>query len=202
MRVSRHYSDHHIKEDNLETRVAVYEDQIRGWFHDPARILQKASDHAGFVLLLIAVNYVESYAIFRRGEDSNRQSRDFFLDAFKEIFFSEAEDSRILDDAIDEFYDQVRCGLFHAGITRGKVVLTELPRAVDIEVNNQTGKVVRIKIDPHKLLDEVEDHFSSYVMRLRDPNEAELRKNFDKAWNLTRVKDCCKEGAAKRRVRL
>jgi len=34
MRISRHYSDHHVNEDIFETRLAVYEDQIRGWFHD------------------------------------------------------------------------------------------------------------------------------------------------------------------------
>jgi len=185
MKISRHYSDRHINEDIFETRLAVYEDQIRGWFHDQARILEKASDHAGFVLLLVAVSYIESYAIFWKGEDSRGRSREFFRDAFKEVFPIEAEYPETLDSAIDELYHQVRCGLFHIGITRGKVVLSgRFDRAVDLKVDNETGEVTRILINPHKFLDTIEEHFSSYVMRLRDPREKFLRENFDKAWNL------------------
>lgn len=66
MRISQHYSDHHVKEDIFETRLAVYEDQIRGWFHDQARILEKASNHAGFVLLLIAVSYTSHLTLYEK----------------------------------------------------------------------------------------------------------------------------------------
>jgi len=184
-RISRHYSDQHIKVATFETRLAVYEDQIRGWFHDQARILEKASDHAGFVLLLIAVSYIESYAIFWKGEDSKGKSKEFFRDAFKDVLPSDVKDPAVLNSAIGVLYHQVRCGLVHVGITRGKVVLSgRVNHPVDIEVNNETGEVVQININPHRLLDEVEEHFSSYVMRLRDPAEEELRENFDKAWNL------------------
>lgn len=187
MRISRHYSSCHININNdvFERRLAVYEDQIRGWFHDQARILEKVSDHAGLVILLVAVSYIEGYAIFRKGQDSKGQSKEFFREAFKEIFPIEAETCQTLDNAIDELYHQVRCGLFHLGIIRHKVILSgEFDHAVEIEMNSENGEVQIIKINPHKLLDEVEKHFSSYVMRLRDPSEKELRENFDRAWNL------------------
>jgi hypothetical protein len=185
MRISRHYSDYHVTQDIFETRLAVYEDQIRGWFHDQARILEKASDHAGFVLLLIAVSYIESYAVFWKGEDSRNRSREFFREAFKDILPIEATDPAILDNAIDDLYHQVRCGLFHVGITRAKVTLAgRFNDPVGIEVNNETREVVRININPHSFLDTIEEHFSTYVMRLRDPSEEELRGNFDRAWNL------------------
>lgn len=185
MRISRHYSDHHVNEDIFEMCLVVYEDQTRGWFHDQARILEKASDHAGFVLLLIAVSYIESYAVFWKGKDSRNRSQEFFRDAFKDIFPIEAGNSAILDKAINEIYHQVRCGLFHVGVTRGKVILSgEFDHAVGIEVNNETKEVVRISINPHKILDTIEEHFSSYVMRLRNPDEEELRTNFNRAWNL------------------
>jgi len=86
MRISRHYSDHHVNEDIFEMCLVVYEDQTRGWFHDQARILEKASDHAGFVLLLIAVSYIESYAVFWKGKDSRNRSQEFFRDAFQGYF--------------------------------------------------------------------------------------------------------------------
>jgi hypothetical protein len=190
MRISRHYSDDHISEDIFETRLAIYEDQVRGWFHDQARILEKASDHAGFVLLMIAISYVEGYAIFWKGENSRHRSREFFRDACKEIFPLTTEANGVVDDEVatrvaDELYDQVRCGLFHTGMTRGKVVLSGgIDHAVAINVHNETGEVVRININPHKVLDRIEGHFSSYVMRLRNPHEEELRSNFNDAWNL------------------
>jgi hypothetical protein len=185
VRISRHYSDHQLKQDTFENRVAVYEDQIRGWFHDQARILEKTSDHAGYVLLLVAASYIEGYAVFRRGQDSRGQSKEFFRDAFKDICPLDGQAQALIDAAIDELYYQVRCGLFHLGVTRRKVVLSgQLKDPVRIELDSRTGRVVRIHVNPHKLLDTIEEHLSSYVMRLRDPAEQELRENFDTAWNL------------------
>jgi hypothetical protein len=68
MHISRHYRDDHIKDDNIETAIAIYEDQIRGWFFDHATNLEKASHHAGLVTLLIVLSYVEGHAIFYRGK--------------------------------------------------------------------------------------------------------------------------------------
>lgn len=192
MHISRHYSEHHLKTDSFETRLAIYEDQIRGWFHDQARILQRASANAGFVILLVVISYVENYAIFSKGEDSNKKSKEFFRYGFKDIFTpklesgiaGDEEQKKIVNEVINEIYRQVRCGLFHTGRTREKVVLSKLDRPVMIEVNKGTGDVLRIHLDPYKMLDRIEDHFSNYVMRLRDPDEKELRENFDKAYEL------------------
>ena len=81
--ISRHYRDNHIKINNFETRVAIYEDQVRGWFIDQARTLEKSSDHSGFVMVLVALSYIEGHAIFYTGQDSKYKSGQFFKDAFK-----------------------------------------------------------------------------------------------------------------------
>jgi hypothetical protein len=104
--------------ENTELRIAVYEDQVRGWFLDQARILEKSSDHGAFVLLLIILSYVEGHAIFYKGKDSRGKSSLFFRDAFKAIFALRNEKIEILDKAINELYQQVRCGLFHTGMIR------------------------------------------------------------------------------------
>lgn len=185
MRISRHYSDHHLKDDNTEVRITIYEDQVRGWFLDQARIIEKTSNHGAFVLLLVILSYVEGHAIFYKGLDSKGKSALFFRDAFKAIFPSKHSGSEILDRAIDELYNQVRCGLFHTGMIREKVILSgEFSQSFGIIQNEKGDDVVQIQINPHKALDEVEDHLSHYIMRLRNPEEKNLRENFNKAWDL------------------
>lgn len=181
--ISRHYSDSHLVDSTFETRVAIYEDQIRGWFHDQARILEKNSDHAGFVLLLVSLAYVEAYAIFMRGEDSKNKSAEFFREGFKDVFNPQGQPASMIDRAIDALYAEVRCGLFHTGMPRGKVILGRYKNPVRIELD-RTGQDVVIWIDPHGMLEQIETHLSSYVTRLRDPKENELRENFDSAWKL------------------
>ena len=188
MRISRHYSDDHLNYDTFETRVAIYEDQVRGWFLDQARILEKCSDHGAFVLLLVALSYVEGHAIFYRGQDSNRQSPIFFRDAFKAIFPPISDSPELVDQAITELYHQVRCGLFHTGMIRKKVILDgafSLPAQAIIDSASKT--VLRVEINPHKILDAIEDHLSRYIMRLRNPDERKLRENFEKAWELRMI---------------
>ncbi len=190
MRISRHYSDQHVDKDILETRVAIYEDQVRGWFHDQARILEKSSDHAGFVLLLVAISYVEGYAIFWKGTSSKGHSKEFFRDAFKNVFSIKNADIEMVDKAIDEFYDQARCALFHTGMIGGTVELSgKYAAPIKFEIDTALKEVRKIEINPHKVLDAIESHFSSYVMRLRNPGEKELRDNFDKAWSLRIERD-------------
>jgi hypothetical protein len=185
MYISRHYRDDHIKSDSFETSVSIYEDQVRGWFFDQARILDKASDHAGFVTLLVVLSYIEGHAIFFKGEDSKQRSKEFFRHAFKEIFLLSGDDPKLKDDAIDELYDQMRNGLFHTGITRGKVRLSYAYQTpVNLIIDLTTKKCVQIEINPRLMLDGIEDHFSHYLMRLRNANETLLRENFLKAWRM------------------
>ena len=69
-------------------RVDVYEDRIRGWLIEPARILNQ-HEHAGFAVLHLVLSYVEGAKTFERGESSRGREREFFraglLDLFPEI---------------------------------------------------------------------------------------------------------------------
>ena len=182
--ISPHYTHGHLNDDVFESRVAVYEDQVRGWFLDQARILERNSNHAGFVLLLVVLSYVEGHAIFMRGEDSKDRSKEFFREGFKNVFNPTGPSTAAIDWAIDTLYSEVRCGLFHTGMTRGKVILSgAFDSPVSIE-GDQTQQDAILKINPHKMLDRIEVHLSDYVTRLRNPEEQTMRYNFDKAWKL------------------
>lgn len=187
-KISRHYTDEALIGANIETRIAIYEDRIRGWFHDQARILEKASDHCGYVLLMVAISYIEGHAMFLRGESSKGKSQVFFNIGFKDVFKCENKPPLANEDeVIKEIYDQVRSGLFHHGMTKGKVRLSgEYDKSIHIRLRSGTSDVLVIELNPHRMLDTIEQHLSRYVCRLRDPKEKELRQNFEEAWKLTR----------------
>jgi hypothetical protein len=181
--ISRHYRDDHIKVDNIETAITIYEDQVRGWFFDHATNLEKATDHAGLVTLLIVLSYVEGHAIFYKGEHSRNKSKEFFREAFIAVF--RLSDNPLRNDAVDQLYDQMRCGLFHTGMTREKVRISNaytLP--VRVITNSTNSDWIIIEVNPRRMLEAVEDHLSSYLMRLRDERNTTLRNNFMKAWRM------------------
>jgi hypothetical protein len=119
-----------------------------------------------------------------RGEDSRGKSPEFFREGFKDVFNPEGPSARTIDEAIYTLYEEVRCGLFHTGMPRGKVILSggyENPVEIELDQTRQDGI---IRINPHKLLDKIEAHLSNYVTRLRDPKEKQLRDGFERAWRL------------------
>jgi hypothetical protein len=183
MHISRHYRDDHIKAENVETAITIYEDQVRGWFFDHATNLERVTDHAGLVTLLIVLSYVEGHAIFYKGEHSRNKSKEFFREAFIAIFG--LSDNAMRNDAVDELYDQMRCGLFHTGMTREKVRISNgYPLPVRVEMNSTNKDWVVIEINPRRMLEAAENHLSHYLMRLRDDKETILRDNFMKAWRM------------------
>lgn len=178
MHISRHYTDAHLKTESIDELISIYEDQVRGWFFDQASLLEKISDHAGMVTLLVVLSYVEAHAIFYKGKDSNNQSQKFFRDAFKRIFQISGEESKARDDAIDQVYSELRCGLFHTGMTRSKVLISN-SHNTSVTLENSL-----IFVNPRLMLEVAQSHLSHYLMRLRNPEEKSLRENFQKAWKL------------------
>ena len=107
----------------FDTHVRIYDDRVRGWFLDCASRLP----HDGFVVLMIAVAYFEGNEHYRVGRvprpgESGRFFRDGFARAFPELSGT---------PAVQTFYEDVRCGLFHDGITRERIrISNSLPDAV------------------------------------------------------------------------
>src|SRR5215469_4156750 len=91
-KISRHFSNTDIKNNNIETHIAIYQDRVFGWFIEPIRLLQKVSDHCGFMILHLSLAHIEGFSIYFKGEDSRNRSAEFFRDAFKEIFPLEGSD--------------------------------------------------------------------------------------------------------------
>ncbi|MBL7197738.1 MAG: hypothetical protein ISS47_06530 [Candidatus Omnitrophica bacterium] len=153
--------------NKIDTKILVYEDRVSGWFLNIAECL-KNDNEAGFVILQIAVTYIEGNQQLREGKSSKRNSENFFIKGMRRIF--EKED--VPEAVISHFYEQVRCGLFHDGMTGDHVFISSSRQEAVRIINNV------IYINSHKFLDKIKEDFQNYVSDLR--NNKDLRKNFDK----------------------
>jgi hypothetical protein len=169
--------------NKLDTKILVYEDMIKTWFLDVANYLtiknklnlpsgeEFDTNEAGFVILQIAISYIEGNQQCREGRKSGvkgNASKDVFNRGMKRIFGLK-HNKKILE----KFYEQARCGLFHEGMTR---------RLVDIDGRYKrtiTLSYKSIKINPYKFLEKIEDDFNNYIKELKDSKKTILRKKFD-----------------------
>ena len=90
----------------------------------------------------------------------------------------------LIDVVLDLMYEGIRCGLYHSGITNGKIFLTgeiETPMAFDLQLQ-------MLIVNPHLLVLKLKGHLKYYVERLRDTNNADLRARFERRYGFdTRV---------------
>lgn len=158
---------------DLETKILIYEDRVKEWFLEIAEGLKK-NNETGFAILQIALSYIEGNQQYREGKRSDDQSFIFFKRGLKRIFNLKSNNQRLHD-----FYKEVRCGLFHDGMTRKKVTIScEFPTPLRITKN-------QIKINPHEFLDNVKKDFNEYINRLKNKRNKKLRKNFEKHFLFT-----------------
>src|SRR5512132_870780 len=87
--ISPNYRANQVDLRKLDDRIKVYEDQIRGWFLEPAKALL-STPHSDFAVLHILLGYFESHTIYRTGASSTGRSPEFFRRAFTAVFLRAA----------------------------------------------------------------------------------------------------------------
>lgn len=149
---------------NVNDKIIIYERQVKDWFLNPATNLTRYRNrNKGFIVLMICLSYLEGIEQYRRGENSNGGSRAFFVSAMERLYPNEFQNHQL-----EEFYSQARCGLFHNGMVRGKII-----------INNGFGKSVEfigndIKISPSKFLWKIKEDFESYLQELRTNEQSRI----------------------------
>ena len=161
----RLYPDKHI-----EDKIYIFEKQVKGWFLDRASKLGEQEDD-GFVILMIATAYIEEIEQYRTGQSSEGNSCSFFTDGIKRIFDI---DSRY-DERISNLYKELRCGLFHNGMTGPYIRIhsTIYKKPIDF-----TDGII-IKINQKLFLEKVKEDFEEYLIELRGTEHSELINNFN-----------------------
>jgi hypothetical protein len=173
-------SPRHVSDDlvgaSTEKKIEVFEAQVKGWLLDHADALSP-NQHAGISILALCLVYVESIACFMKGESSDQRSKRFFKDGLIDIF---PENTVDLSTYSDDFYREVRCGLLHQGMTRGKIGISQGTQSA-IEIHrNSVGLFEFAMINPWLFLDRVKQHFDRYLNDIRNPANLDLRVKFER----------------------
>jgi len=89
---------------------------------------------AGFAILMLTTAYFEPIESYYTGQSSNRRSKEFFRRGFLRVFsglpetlrqHGYADADRVAGNIADEVYVHLRCGFFHEGGTKYKLLIRE-----------------------------------------------------------------------------
>ena len=175
--ISPRYTTEKLALGTLDNMIDVFEDQMQGWLFDQANEL-KSFPHAGFGILAIVLSYFEPIGQFLQGKAGKSEQQ--FLVGLAAVF--PTLDTSVPASVCRELYNPLRCGMFHRGITKSKVIIQpNAESAIKVEYSKCDGVVRRIIVVPVLLLEESERHLKRYVADLRDTRNIELRQNFE-AW--------------------
>ncbi len=152
---------------NLDDKIKIYERQVKGWFLEPTlKMVKYKPQHKGFLVLMSCISYFEGVEQYKTGVSSNGNSRTTFINAINRLY-----PNRFTNQDIGRLYSQARCGLFHDGMVKGQIIISNsYAETINITHND-------IFINPKKLLKDISDDFENYLETLRNNDEA--REKFD-----------------------
>ena len=155
--------------NDIDDKITIYERQVKEWFLNRASRFLRGNKN-GFIVLMLSISYIEGVEQYRQGTDSNRNSRNFFTRGLRRIFGL----ANVTNTELDDFYIQVRCGLFHNGMTQSKVIIN---RNYNDPIDFSEADT--IKINQKEFLRIIRIDFKEYLRDLREPNNIQLRNNFN-----------------------
>ncbi|MBJ9989429.1 hypothetical protein [Paenibacillus sp. S28] len=157
----------------VDHKIEIYSRQVNEWFLGRAsRLLQGKNN--GFIVLMICISYIEGVQQYINGRDSRNQSRQVFIQGLNRIF-----SLNLSDNDLNEFYKEVRCGLFHNGMSGTKVIISSHFDSPIQFIDSNT-----IKINQELFLKIIRQDFKNYMLDLKDENNYEMREKFDRMFNV------------------
>lgn len=162
----------------LDNAIDIFIAQVIGWQLNPAKNMRDAGiPDREFAMLGILLSFFEKIAKYRAGYEGKHKSAYYFKEgvlwAFPEIDKSDPNSLEMLQ----LMYEDIRCGLYHVGRTGTNVMV-----ALDVS-NGAFGydaDTKRIIINPDILVADLIYKFEQYADELRNPENTELRSNFEK----------------------
>jgi len=197
----RHTLDDWARSPTLNTMIDIFEARVVDWQLAVAEGLAVSDPAAGFAVLSIVMSYFEMIVQHRDGVSSVGGTRSAFRDGIAWVF---PELSRFGSDtaikSADAVYNQVRNGLYHDGATRPMVAVSldfampidlwlrekierPLGSQVAVTVPSPADEVVAVYINPRQFVSRLRLHFTRYIAQLRDPENFDLRSNFERRFS-------------------
>lgn len=188
--ISPHFCDRKLENSKLDDWIDVFEDRVRYWLIDPASNLLETT--FGFVPSLgLLLSYFEGIQTYKEGKDSRNKSKLFFRKAFIDVFSTSGVPISLLEKAANLIYEDARCGFFHDGLFRDRILFSDMIIGEMIITMPKKGGVIdtfgdiqSIVINPNRFYEAVKSHFKKYVSSIRNPANVLLRQNFENACKL------------------
>ncbi len=179
------YSD--IDWRSLREVVTAFEKRIREWYVQPARALEAASGNYAFAVMALNCLLIDTLSQFFRGETHSKRSVFLSFISLKLPAYSQRLRVPIerpagckpaaLEDVAQVLYFGFRCGILHEAHVPLYGAIFGLPTPVQVEpVGNTQYSDSRacptVIIDPHQLLDALDQVLSQYTADLMDADPA------------------------------
>jgi hypothetical protein len=195
-------TDEVLRNPTLGRKIDVLVDQVENWIIAPAEALL-SMPHAQRAVLMIATSYFELIACYLAGRESEGESKAYFRAGLLTVFPEIKEHARqtkewlslrdkpvpvpanfveiTVKETCESVYRDLRCGLFHIGLLRPRILPTSGP-AVCCIFDSRNWKVMSILVDPTLFLERIKAHFRRYVDTLRRRESVEAG-NYERLWN-------------------
>ncbi|MBL8165949.1 MAG: hypothetical protein JNJ61_28450 [Anaerolineae bacterium] len=176
----QHTADEFPEQLSIDQKIEIFRSQVLGWQLKPAQDMADNILHSGFAVLHIIMSYFEAMSKFRHGYAKKGDSEKFWVLGFQEVFpelQTQIPNQSERGEVLANIYEQVRCGLYHAGITGPSILLTaNTDKVIDVDTSFDPTRIV---INPHTIVPRLAHHFMDYIRDLRDPQNDSLRRNFE-----------------------
>ena len=168
--------------ETLEDKIKVFTDRVRGWQLDIARETIERNGNSGFAVLHIATSYFEMIGMYINGPGLMGSKK--YFEAGARAVFSElqTETKRHVRWFLRSLYKNLRCGLYHQGMTRAGIILTG-DTTQPYRFKDLGSGASRIIINPRLLVEHLSDHFDSYVKTIEDSSNPRERANFEEMFD-------------------
>ena len=162
---------------SLDDKVEIFYEQVYGWQLNIADKLVNGNDsiaHADFACLQIVLSYFEMISKYHEGDTSTHGSKRHFKKGVKRVYPNVFAGQPNIDDLLDRLYVGARCGLYHMGMTKPKLIVYS--QAPSIAYDDQKDIIA---INTHSLTVELKTDLASYRDDLKDSSNTTLRSNFE-----------------------
>jgi hypothetical protein len=192
---------------SIELKIDIFHAQVDGWYLEIAdRIINgwkspsgedyikgvcsPNTQHAGkptniiadsaFAALQIMMNYFETIRFYKSPTTEEKSTKARFIAGVEDVF------PREKTSPANVLYRDMRSGLYHAIPTNrtGARITLSHKDGDNITVFTYDETTNSWEIDPHNFVRALRQHLNQFVVQLKDPNQVDLRINFEKAFNM------------------
>jgi hypothetical protein len=166
-------------------KIRLFKEQIQGWQLDIAKYLLFGDGkipirkHSAFASLSILTSYFENISRYIEGCLNEENSNSYFCKGLNYVYKNHPS-IKITEDIAKSIYRNLRCGLYHVGLTHQNIILSE-GKEYGVHIHGNM-----IQIAPTKFYEEIEKHFNDYCEQLK--TDKDLRENFKKRFDLVKKK--------------